>query len=134
MTKLVGGQVNEAGSAEQNPELYKSSEIRSWMEPSLEIGWDHVLAGGMTVRPYARAAILRYLSSDETGIGAGLQGAPAGVMPMLVNTSLGADNELYEAGPDVVSKNGIGVQLRFERLEDRFFDNSNVSPRFSIPL
>ncbi|GMQ87052.1 MAG: hypothetical protein BMS9Abin08_0250 [Gammaproteobacteria bacterium] len=113
MCRLEGERTSETGAAEQNLQLRKTNETHNWLKTVMEVGYARALGENMIIRPYAKVGVLHYLSTAETSVRAGLEGAPDGVVPMQVSSPLGDTNTVYEAGFDLVNKGGVGVQLRY---------------------
>ncbi len=88
VTTLHGSSMNESGADAQSAVLFADSQAHAWVEPSIALGWAKGLANSKLLRAYARFSALQYMTSANTRLYAGLEGAPDGVEPMRIDSDL----------------------------------------------
>lgn len=77
---------DETGAGAANLSVEKAHDTLVTVHPALELGGEARLAQGWLARPYLRVGATRYLTDNTRELTATLEGAPAGLAPLVVET------------------------------------------------
>jgi hypothetical protein len=134
VTTLHGSSMNESGADAQSAVLFADSQAHAWLEPSIALGWAKGLANSKLLRAYARFSALQYMTSADTRLYAGLQGAPEGVEPMRIDSDLSGAHFVGEAGVELIAFDRFTVGLSYSMERSKIRTSDVGSLRMTVPL
>jgi len=100
----------------------------------VKVGVEWGLANGMLIRPYVTAGFTQFLSNTSARVQTTMQGAPVGVGPFTVTTSIDRTYADVSAGVDVLAVGGITVKVGYF---GRFSEDTQLNGgqlKLSIPF
>jgi outer membrane autotransporter protein len=107
------GDFVESGPGGISFAVLDSQETLWSIAPALEVGMDREIRGGAVLRPWLRAgAAVR--PDGEFGVPARFTGAPAGVDPFTVTSTIDEVMLTLNAGVDVLNLNNMSVSIGYE--------------------
>jgi hypothetical protein len=131
---LRHSKMTEQGAESQNAVIHHGSEIHLWAEPAVGARYDVKFVSGSSLRVFARAGVLHYLSGTSSKVRAGLEGAPAAATPMRIGSDLDRTHFLGEAGLQYRAAGGFTLSLSYAGQESEIREGGSSSVRFVLPL
>jgi hypothetical protein len=128
------GKMTEQGAETQNAVIHHGSEIHLWAEPAVGARYDLKFVSGSSLRLFARAGVLYYLSGTSSKVRAGLEGAQADVAPMRIGSDLDRTHFLVEAGLQYRAPGGFTLSMSYAQQESEIREGGASSVRFVLPL
>jgi hypothetical protein len=128
------GKMTERGADSQNAVIHHGSEIHLWAEPAVGARYDVKFVSGASLRLFARAGVLHYLSGTSSKLRAGLEGAPAGATPMRIGSNLDRTHFVGEAGLQYRATGGFTLSMSFAEQQSEIREGGASSVRFVLPL
>jgi len=105
---------SENGAGAVNLNVAKARDTYVSVHPAVEVGHERKLGDGDTlVRPYARLGLTHYVGGNEGNFTASLQGAPAGIGPLMVTSQADTTYTELSLGVDILKKNGFTARLDY---------------------
>ncbi len=132
--RLSAKAAHETGAGAQGLILPASTETHGWALPRLTAACEYTTPSGVGLRPFVSLGVQYLLNRPETEVRASLQGAPAGVDPMVLPIDLDNGALQVDAGIEIVATRGLAVQLGYRRLSARGVHADSGNIKATIPF